>query len=386
MPMELAFFGACLGHLALMVAHHNWWYGQALPRGSSPVIHLTHALLIVLFPALLWWGWGFDLDGLFAVPSGGLVAAPGQVVTAAYVALCVAVGFVGLPLNVAGRLLRRDPSTADGSRVVDVVGHLGYRPVGRLRHRLLAALPGNQIFQVELAERTLRPARLPAAWDGLKLLHLSDLHFHGTPDRDWYRFVMDRCAEWEPDVVALTGDLADSWHHLRWVVPVLGRLRWKVAAFAVLGNHDHWYDPGYVRRRLRRLGMRVPVNSWEQLEVRGQPLLVVGHEGPWVRPAPDLSACPPDAFRLCLSHTPDNIRWARRHNIDLMLSGHVHGGQVRFPLVGSVLVPSRYGRRYDAGTFAEGPTLLHVTRGLGGQHPLRLRCRPEAVLLTLRQS
>ena len=113
-------------------------------------------------------------------------------------------------------------------------------------------------------------------------------------------------------------------------------------------------------------------------------------KGPWLRPAPDLKACPPPPreggpFRLCLSHTPDNIRWARRADVDLMLSGHVHGGQIRVPVFGSILVPSIYGRRYDCGTFDEPPTLLHVSRGLSGEHPLRYRCRPEVVKLTLRR-
>jgi uncharacterized protein len=139
-----------------------------------------------------------------------------------------------------------------------------------------------------------------------------------------------------------------------------------------------------IRRRLRRLRMHVPGNTWQQIEVRGEPLVVIGHEGPWFHPEPDLRSCPSEPFRLCLSHTPDNIRWARRAGVDLMLSGHVHGGQIRFPLFGSVLVPSRYGRRYDCGVFDEAPTLLHVSRGLSGDHPLRYRCRPEVTLLTLR--
>jgi predicted MPP superfamily phosphohydrolase len=130
--------------------------------------------------------------------------------------------------------------------------------------------------------------------------------------------------------------------------------------------------------------MHVLGNGWEQVEVRGRPLVVIGHEGPWFEPAPDLAACPADVFRLCLSHTPDNIGWARRHGIDLMLSGHVHGGQIRFPVLGSVFVPSRFGRRYDCGMFHEPPTLLHVSRGLGGEHPLRYNCRPEVTLLVLR--
>ena len=67
-----------------------------------------------------------------------------------------------------------------------------------------------------------------------------------------------------------------------------------------------------------------------------------------------------------------------------MLSGHNHGGQIRLPLLGSIFVPSRYGRRFDAGTFEEPPTVLHVSRGLAGQHPLRINCRPEVTRLVLR--
>jgi predicted MPP superfamily phosphohydrolase len=382
--MLLLFLGACLGHLVLMTTSHNWWYAQRLPHRTGNLIHFGHAALILAFPAYLWHAWGWDLAGLFAFPSGPAWPPTWQEALAAYVVLCAVAGFVLLPANTVRRLLRPDPGTDTRTEAIDVAREMGYRPLGKNRKAFMTMLPGNEVFQVELVERTLRLPRLPAAWDGLTVLHLSDLHLNGTPDRDWFRWIMDRCAAWEPDLVALTGDVADSFHHMRWIVPVLGRLRWRLAAFAILGNHDHWYDPPLIRRRLRRLGMRVLTNSWEQLEVRGEPLVAIGHEGPWLRPAPDLKACPRDPFRLCLSHTPDNIRWARRNEIDLMLSGHVHGGQVRFPLFGSVLVPSAYGRWYDCGTFAEGPTLLHVTRGLSGEHPLRYRCRPEVVLLTLR--
>jgi predicted MPP superfamily phosphohydrolase len=381
--MLLLFAGACLGHLALMITSHNWWYGMSLPRHTGDVIHLAHGLLVCSFPAVLVGIFGWDLAGLpLALPPGEAGTGP-QLLTL-YFYLCIAVGLVGLPVNTVFRLLRRDPTVEKHRRVLDVAKHLGYRPAGTSRERLLTCLPGNEVFQVELVERTIRLPRLPAAWDGLTLLHISDLHLMGTPDRDYFRFVMDRCADWQPDLVAVTGDIADSEHHMRWIVPVLGRLRWRVAAFAILGNHDHWYDPPLIRRRLRRLGMHVPSNTWQQIDVRGVPLVVVGHEGPWLKPPPDLSACPREPFRLCLSHTPDNLRWAQRAGVDLMLSGHVHGGQVRFPLFGSVLVPSRYGRRYDCGVFDEPPTLLHVSRGVSGDHPLRYLCRPEATRLTLR--
>lgn len=380
--MIALFAGACLGHLVLMIVSHNWWYGLAMPRGAGSIIHLIHGLLILAFPVMVIGAFGWDLA--YLPPLSSELAWPWLLV--AYMIFCAIVGCVALPLNTASRLLRRDPTIEQTSRVVDVVKHLGYRPVGTSRERLLATLPGNEVFQVELIDRTVCLPRLPAAWDGLTVLHLSDLHLKGTPDRSYFRFVMDCCAEWQPDLVAVTGDVADSMHHIRWIVPILGRLRWNIAAFAILGNHDYWYDPPLIRRRLRRIGMRVLSNTWQQIEVRGEPLVVVGHEGPWLKPPPALSDCPTEPFRLCLSHTPDNIRWARRAGIDLMLSGHVHGGQVRLPLFGSVLVPSCHGRRYDCGVFEESPTLLHVSRGLSGDHPLRYLCRPEVTRLTLRRA
>jgi predicted MPP superfamily phosphohydrolase len=218
----------------------------------------------------------------------------------------------------------------------------------------------------------------------LSILHLSDLHLNGTPDREYFRYIMDRCAAWKPDLVAISGDIVDSWRHQRWIVPILGRLRWQIGAFAILGNHDYFFDPAFIRRRLARLRIQVLSNVWQVVEVRGRPLVVIGQEWPWWSPPPDLSGCPEEPFRLCLSHTPDNIAWARRARIDLMLSGHVHGGQVCFPVIGSLVVPSRYGRRYDSGTFSEGPTTLHVSRGLSGEQQIRYRCRPEATLLRLR--
>jgi uncharacterized protein len=379
--MLLLFAAACLGHLVLMVASHNWFYGLPLPRWMTDVFHLLHGVLVIAFPPLLWWAVRWDLSGLFDFNTIG-----GAALTV-YVVLCWVAALVLLPLATALRLRRPKPAALgkEISEIVDMVKLLGGPPAGVGKKRIEPMLPWNEAWQVEYLQRTLHPPRLPAAWDGLTILHLSDLHLCGTPDRSWFRAVMDRCAAWEPDLVAVTGDLADGLDYLRWIVPVLGRLRWKTAAFAILGNHDVWYDPTKVRRRLGRIGMHVLGNGWRQMEVRGEPLVVIGQESPWFHPKPDLSDCPAGPFRLCLSHTPDNIRWARMAGVDLMLSGHVHGGQVRLPWIGSILVPSRYGRRYDCGVFDESPTLLNVSRGLGGDHPLRFLCRPEATLLILRR-
>lgn len=375
--------GVCIGHTALLTFSINWWYSFALPSRFLSCMRLAHGGLVLLGVAAFTRAYFFPPSA----EGGSSFGVFGESAAEAYALLCGLIGLGYVPLLTLWRLRRRRPAALQSNHTstVDVASRLGYKPIGRGKYRVLAHLPGNEVFRVDFAERTLAVPQLPAAWDGLTVLHLSDLHLCGTPDRVFFQEIMDRCMAWEPDLIAITGDIIDSDHHHRWIVPILGRLRWRLAAFAILGNHDARRDPVLVRRRLRRLGFRVLANTWEQLEVRGEPLVVIGHEGPWFRPEPDLTACPQGTFRLCLSHTPDNLRWARQHEIHLMLAGHNHGGQIRLPLIGSVIVPSRYGRRYDCGIFDEPPTLLHVSRGLSGKEPIRYNCRPEVAKLVLRR-
>jgi predicted MPP superfamily phosphohydrolase len=360
------FLAAVVGHGVLVIRSHNFWYGTGQGRGSGAVIKVSHAALM--------------LAGPFA-----FITEPDSTLVVIYAYVCWFTFLYFMALTV-WRFTAPKPAVLESNhtRTIDVARELGYRPIGRGSRAWLTRLPGNQAFQVDLTEKTLRLRRLPTAWDGLSILHLSDVHFIGTPDRDYYRHIFDLCAAWEPDLVAFTGDTVDTDVHHRWIVPLFGRLKWRCGAFGILGNHDYYFEPPLLRRRLWRAGVRVIGNGWLRIEVRGEPLVLVGQEGPWFRPAPDLLSCPAEPFRLCLSHTPDNIAWARRNRIDLMLAGHVHGGQIRLPGIGSVLVPSQYGRRYDCGTFEEPPTVLHVSRGLSGEHPLRYGCRPEVTKLILR--
>jgi uncharacterized protein len=380
----IVLLGASLGHVAILVYSLNWWYGLPLPHRVLSSFRLVHGALVVIGVAAFSYASVFpsSLERWFAPKSLA------DTVAAGYTFACVLTGLIIVPLITLLRNVRRRPAelASNHTETLDVAAKLGFKPSGRGKYRLLARLPGNEIFKVDFTEKVFRLPRLPPAWDGLTILHLSDLHFAGTPDRVFYQEVMRRCRDWDPDLVALTGDYVDELYYHRWILPILGWLRWRVACFAVLGNHDSWYDPVRVRRRLLRLGMQVLDNSWKEIEVRGRPLVVVGHAGPWFLPGPDLNGCPEGPFRLCLSHTPDNLRWAKQNQIDLMLSGHVHGGQIRFPVIGSVLVPSVHSRRYDCGTFSEPPTVLHVSRGLAGQHPLRYNCRPEVTKLVLKAS
>jgi predicted MPP superfamily phosphohydrolase len=370
---------AWFGHAFLFTVWLNVWFAQALGRWFLKRMRLATALAVFLFPTALAWVYGRELLAAWTDPA----ALKDRPVVLAYLSLCWFTTLVYLPVISFVRSRRRMPAQVVDCRgeIEDVAKQLGEAPIGNGKYWRLARLPRNQCFQVEVRDLTLR---LPAALDGLTILHLTDLHFCGSPARAYYQRVFDLClAAGPPDILAITGDVVDSAHHHKWIVPLIGRLKWNTAAFAILGNHDLYHDPVLVRRRLRRIGVRVLGNAWEQIEVRGSPLVVIGNETPWFRPGPDLSTCPKEPFRLCLSHTPDNFAWARRNGIDLMLAGHVHGGQVRLPFIGPLFVPSRYSRRFDCGAFAAGPTLMYVGRGLAGGEPLRYRCRPEVTRIRL---
>jgi predicted MPP superfamily phosphohydrolase len=377
----LVFAVAWVGHAALWLVALNILYGRPIHRDILSRIRPIVGLIVFGFPLAIA---GFLTWGIIEFESSGIRA---PLVLEAYLAICLMMSLVAIPIATVARHLRRTPRHFIESRseVVDSVKLLGRRPIGDGKRRSLTSLPGNQSFQIEFAELTLRLPSMPAAWDGMTILHLTDLHLTGTPERAFYEMAFERCmAAGTPDILAITGDLIDTETHHRWLLPLFSKLRWNIAAFAILGNHDYWHRPDRVRRRLERLGITVLANSWREVTVRGEPMTVVGHEGPWFRPGPDLSDCPEYGFRLCLSHSPDNIRWARRNRIDLMLSGHNHGGQIRLPIFGSLFVPSAYSRRYDCGLFWEEPTLLYVGRGLGGKEPIRYNCRPEITRLVLK--
>ena len=150
---------------------------------------------------------------------------------------------------------------------------------------------------------------------------------------------------------------------------------------AILGNHDAYHGPGLVRAELEKCGYAVLGADTKEVTIRGARCEFTGYETPWF-PAPGTP--PAGGFRICVSHSPDGFPWAQSHGFDLILAGHVHGGQVRVPIIGSIFVPSRYGRRYDMGVFEKNGTVMVVGRGLSGKEPLRFRCNPQVIRIVLK--
>jgi predicted MPP superfamily phosphohydrolase len=154
----------------------------------------------------------------------------------------------------------------------------------------------------------------------------------------------------------------------------------------VLGNHDHWTDPAWVSSTAESYGVTMLSNSAQRLSDAENGLWLVGVDDIWVG-AGDLERAlggvPEDSSKLLLVHEPDFADKAARSGIDLQLSGHSHGGQVRLPLIGAPLLPL-WGRRYPIGLQKAQAMWVYTSRGLGLIEPaVRFNCRPEVTLLTL---
>jgi hypothetical protein len=206
----------------------------------------------------------------------------------------------------------------------------------------------------------------------------------GTPDQRFYEEVVREAEHLAPDLICFTGDLMDSMNCLDWLPGLLGGLKAPLGKFYILGNHDWLLDPPAIRRMMQDIGWRDVASHATTIPHHGLPLVIGGTERPWMGQHPDLEMAPDPAFRLLLSHTPDHFAWAQSQGVDLMLSGHNHGGQIVLPVIGPMYTPSFYGVRYSAGCWYEKGTLLYVSRGLSGGHPIRYNCLPEVTMLTLR--
>ena len=249
--------------------------------------------------------------------------------------------------------------------------------------RLLSRLPLSQIFELSIDRINLPVAGLPRELDGFKISHLSDIHFTGHIDPAMTRMAMEHANDFEPDLFALTGDIIDHANCIEWLPEVFGDATARHGCYFILGNHDKRHgNTEATRGAMIDLGWQYLGGKSVPVELANHPCELIGNESPWY-PIPTVSK-ESDRFRILLSHSPDQIQWARQHNVTLMLAGHTHGGQGRLPLIGPLIAPSRYGTRFASGDFHLSPTTMHVTRGLSGTHLLRINCPPEVSLITLR--
>jgi hypothetical protein len=237
--------------------------------------------------------------------------------------------------------------------------------------------------------------RLPSAWDGLTITHLSDFHFGPiVRPEEHLPPIIEACRTLDSDMICFTGDWIDFDNRsLHRALPHLRQLSARLGIYACLGNHDFYENRWGLAKQLRAwLGPHLLRSTAITHERGGSVLGIIGFDYEYGRQKHrrHLTAALrrlPDApcFKICLAHDPDLFDPLRRAGIELTLSGHTHGGQISFtaaphPVIG----PAMFRFRYFRGLYLRNGAALHVHCGLGHSFPLRLNNPPEIVQLTLR--
>jgi predicted MPP superfamily phosphohydrolase len=295
----------------------------------------------------------------------------------------------------------------------DTLRRLGqiFRPPAPPRPRRWAAWLGQNWARVtfarkveptwlELTHHDVPIPDLPKAFDGCRIVQLSDVHAgRGVPATLIGRAV-ELARDQRPDLIALTGDFIHAGKgHVEQVASILARLRAPLGVWAVLGNHDYSVRNAMGVRRhpnlhrmvagaLERHGIPVLRNRSVPLRRGAATLYLVGVEDLWSRECDipgAFAAVPPAAPAVLLAHNPLTVTHLGDRRADLTLSGHTHGGQVNWPGLGRFFL-TKQGRRFAAGMYRNGASWLYVHRGVGYGWRIRFNVRPEVAVLVLRRA
>lgn len=254
---------------------------------------------------------------------------------------------------------------------------------------------------IVVAQSNFVSGKIPDSFDQFKIVQISDLH-NKLFGKDQEK-LLDKVREQMPDCIVITGDLIDqrkyNLHHA--MIFVRGVV--KIApVYYVSGNHEAWsghYET--IENSLIEAGVIVLENSEIDLVKGVDTIKIMGVSDPdfltssyfegtdaslLEKTLKEWSINENISFRILLSHRPELFEVYQSANIDLVFSGHAHGGQIRLPFVGGLVAPDQgFLPKFSSGSYTEGPTTMFVSRGLGNSIvPQRLFNRPEIVVVTLR--
>jgi predicted MPP superfamily phosphohydrolase len=267
---------------------------------------------------------------------------------------------------------------------------------------LLADVLGVDPQHVVAEDVTFHLERLPPAFDGFKITQLSDIHYGFTIGEHYLHRAIEISNEFMPDLVVVTGDFVNAptigskkhkaamAHDADPCGKELSKLRSRLGTLACMGNHDAYTNTATVMKLLEKWNIptlhnrSVSVeNGADRLWISGVGDVLHGHAQLDVA----VSGLPPDEVVILLAHEPDYADGVATypHRIDVQLSGHSHGGQVRLPFIGATVLPP-LAKKYPQGWRKIGDLQLYTNRGLGTtQLPVRFLCPPEVTRIVLRR-
>ncbi len=269
------------------------------------------------------------------------------------------------------------------------IDELIFLPVAALKYLPLVTKSARAEAQsISITRQSLGLRQWPAAFEGLKVAFLTDLHCGALTPLSFVARVVAETNRLKPDLILLGGDyVTKGTDYVRPVVELLAKLQAPLGVYSVLGNHDCLAAPDMITSALKQAGI-VDVNNGGRWLTSGRDRIRIAGVGDLWEDKQDLQAAlsgaTADDAVILLSHNPDYAMQLHDPRVRLVLSGHTHGGQICLPKIGAVLTNSNYGQRLVSGLVEFDTFKLYTSRGLGTVVvPMRYRCPPEITLLTL---
>lgn len=259
----------------------------------------------------------------------------------------------------------------------------GYYYAGKIEPRLL------NINKISIQHKDI-----PGDFENFKIIQFSDTHLGFQYDIQQLKKLVKQINSLKPDLLFFTGDLLDEpnkYTDIEKVIPILQSLHAPYGKYAVYGNHDHGgYGSDIYKNMMEQGGFILLLNEWKDIKLKSNKSIYVLGIDDAMLGSPDIEKAnmniPNDAYKILLSHAPDLADTAVNYNIQLQLSGHSHGGQIKIPFLGA-LVKAPFAEKYYEGLYSIGtssPLTLYVNRGLGTTRlPFRFMSRPELTEFTL---
>jgi predicted MPP superfamily phosphohydrolase len=291
-------------------------------------------------------------------------------------------------------------------RIVVLIKVLGGNMSKKIKRSvlLIATLVGCIIFLylqnnlISITEVKITSSKIPSSFKGYKILQISDLHNKQFGDNQ--DVLIQKIKSIDPDIIAITGDLIDSKSYDAEVsMQLIREIVKKYPVYFVTGNHEQWSGKyNRLEKELKKYDVNVLRNEYVGIRKGEQEINLLGIDDPeFVTGNRDEGniiideikkakiEMQPDRYNVLLSHRPEFLTEYADEQIDLVLSGHAHGGQVRLPFIGGLVAPNQgVLPKYTAGLYVEQSTSMVVSRGLGNSIiPQRILNRPEIVVVQL---
>lgn len=242
---------------------------------------------------------------------------------------------------------------------------------------------------IEITDYDYVSADIPTAFEGYRIVQISDLHNKSFGKNSEH--LLSKVEACEPDIIVITGDLVDSNHtDIGCAVEFVQKALKVAPVYYITGNHEKWLDAEQfegLMDGLKQSGVTVLDDAYVRLTKEGQSFAMIGLDDSHLRDETifKIRELISDEWVLLLTHDPQNLEHYAEADIDLVLSGHAHGGQIRLPFVGGMIAPDQgIFPTYTAGIHRLGKTRMIISRGLGNSIiPIRLGNRPEVVCVEL---